>query len=75
MHQNTALNFMRVANHLSDKSTTVVDFSAKALYLLAAPSTPEPVREQVLQDAENGIIRTNAEAAVTGASLIGCIYI
>jgi hypothetical protein len=40
MHENTARNFMRVAE-MFGKSTTVVDLPPTVLYALAAPSTPE----------------------------------
>lgn len=63
MSQDSAQRFMNVAKTFGSEipHSAVFDFSAKALYLLSAPSTPELVREQVLHDAENGIIRTNAE--------------
>lgn len=40
----TANNMMRVATVYGDKSQTVWDLNATALYELAAPSTPESVR-------------------------------
>lgn len=46
MTDRTARNFMNVAEVYA-KSETVSDLSAKALYELAAPSTPQYVREQV----------------------------
>jgi hypothetical protein len=48
----TAQNFMQVAARF--KSATVADFSARALYLLAAPSTPDEARDQALARAEAG---------------------
>lgn len=54
MHENTALNFMRVAKTFGSKSTTIVDLPPTVLYALAAPSTPEPVREEVIQKAAKG---------------------
>jgi hypothetical protein len=59
-HENTARNFMRVASAF--KSTNFVDLQidASALYLLAAPSTPEPVRQEALKRAEGGERITHA---------------
>jgi hypothetical protein len=50
----TALNFMRV--YEMDKSRTVrdLDLPMRALYRLAAPSTPEPVRQEILAEAQDG---------------------
>jgi phage N-6-adenine-methyltransferase len=51
--ERTAQNFMNVAEVF--KSATVADLiPPKALYLLAASSTPEAVREEALQRAELG---------------------
>ncbi|WP_167315907.1 DUF3102 domain-containing protein [Brucella microti] len=47
MTDRTALNFIRVAEHYNGKSETISDLNATALYELAAPSTPQSVREQV----------------------------
>jgi hypothetical protein len=51
------------------KSATVADLEPvdlKALYVLAAPSTPEPVREAVIERAREGerITHTDAKAVV-----------
>lgn len=43
-----ARNFMNVAIRFSDKTETVSDFPATVLYLLAAPSTPDEIVEQVI---------------------------
>jgi hypothetical protein len=53
--ESTALNFMRL-HELSLKSVNVADLGlpASALYLLAAPSTPEAVRDDVLARAGAG---------------------
>ncbi len=48
MSDRTARNFMHVAERCGGKSETVSDLSAKALYALASPSTPEAVREEVM---------------------------
>jgi hypothetical protein len=47
MSQRTAYSFMAVAENLGDKLATVANLGPKALYELAAPSTPQAVREQV----------------------------
>jgi hypothetical protein len=51
----TALNYMRV-HAWALKSSTVedLDLPMRSLYLLAAPSTSEEVRDQVVARAENG---------------------
>lgn len=64
----TAHNLMNVAE--SFKSTTVVDLpiTQKALYVLAAPSTPESARVEAVQRAEAGeaISYSEARAIVAG---------
>lgn len=54
MSQDTAGRFMNVAGRLGDKFRSVRNMPATALYALAAPSTPEPVREAVLERAASG---------------------
>src|SRR5262245_30919872 len=51
----TALNFIRVYE-MAAKSETVSDLKLpmRALYLLAAPSTPEPARAEVIERTEAG---------------------
>jgi hypothetical protein len=53
--EQTARNYMRVYE-LAQKSTTVVDLNLplRALYVLAAPSTPESVREEIIGRAASG---------------------
>jgi hypothetical protein len=52
--EQTARNYMRV--YEMDKSTTIVDLDLplRALYVLAAPSTPESVREGIIERAASG---------------------
>lgn len=52
MSERTARNFMGVAEKF--KSATVTDFSPSVLYALAAPSTPDEVREEVTRRAGAG---------------------
>jgi hypothetical protein len=50
----TAARFMQVANRYGDKLSTIENISPTALYGLAAPLTPEPVRQIVEQKSEAG---------------------
>ncbi len=61
MTDQTARNFMRVAERFSGKSKMILDLPPTALYELAAPSTPEPVRAQVEARVEAGEDVTAAE--------------
>lgn len=54
MSQSSANKMMAVARELGDKFVTVTNLGTKALYALAAPSTPEPVRTEVLERAAAG---------------------
>jgi hypothetical protein len=52
MSQRTAQNLMNVARTFAGKSETVSLLSDSALYLLAAPSTPEPARAEVIEETQ-----------------------
>ncbi len=52
LSQRTAQNMMNVAARFGGKNETVSFLSDTALYLLAAPSTPETARAQVLAEAQ-----------------------
>lgn len=54
MAERTARNFMSVSERYGSKSAMVADLPVSALYELAAPSTPEPVREEVERRAADG---------------------
>ncbi|MBS7546273.1 DUF3102 domain-containing protein [Ancylobacter oerskovii] len=54
MSQASANRFMQVAERFGSNSSRVINLLPSALYALAAPSTPEPVREAVLERAEAG---------------------
>lgn len=54
MSASTATKFMQVAEMLGGKNVTVTDLTTRALYELAAPSTPEPIRQEVIARAEAG---------------------
>jgi hypothetical protein len=62
----TALNFMRV-HELAMKSETVsdLDIPVRGLYLLAAPSTPDEARAEVIARAESGEALSVADVART----------
>ena len=47
MSQSTARKIMAVANAYEGKTVMITDLPIAALYELAAPSTPQSVREQV----------------------------
>lgn len=51
MSQKTAENLMNVAREFGDKIETVSIFTNSAMYMLAAPSTPEPARQQAIAEA------------------------
>ena len=52
---------MRVHQLALSKSGNLPDLPVSSLYLLAAPSTPEPVRDEVLDLAANGDVLTHAK--------------
>lgn len=54
LSEHTARNFMRVSERFEEKSITVMDFSVSALYLLAAPSTPQEAIDEAMQRADSG---------------------
>ena len=58
MTDRTGRNFMRVAERFSGKSETVSDLTAKVLYALAAPSTPDEVITEAVERADSGEILT-----------------
>ena len=53
MSQRTAYNFMQVAEKFG-KFAIIANFSPTVLYALAAPSTPESVREEAISRVEQG---------------------
>ncbi len=52
--ERAAQNFMRVAERFKTANFADMNIAPSALYLLAAPSTPEPVRQEVIQRAQSG---------------------
>ncbi len=57
-----ATKFIQVAEQFSCVNFTQVEIAASALYLLAAPSTPEEARQEALERASQGEIITHALA-------------
>ncbi|GAB4540934.1 MAG: hypothetical protein Tsb0014_32480 [Pleurocapsa sp.] len=60
--ERSARNFMRVAEAFKTANFADLDFAASALYLLAAPSVPEQVRQTALEMAGNGETITYSKA-------------
>ena len=60
--ERSARNFMRAAEAFETTNFADLDFAASALYLLAAPSVPEVVREAALSMARNGETITYSKA-------------
>lgn len=68
----TAQRFMQVADKFG-KNRQIVGFAPSALYLLAAPSTPDEVREEAMRRAESGEAITHrlAQTLVEQAKPLG----
>lgn len=54
MTPRSAQNYMQAASTLGDKSETVSHLPPTTLYKLAAPSTPSPIREEIVRRLEAG---------------------
>lgn len=54
MGQRTAYNFMAVADQFGDKLAKFANLKPSAIFELAAPSTPEPIRQEVIARSEAG---------------------
>ena len=54
MGESMAYNFMQVADKFGSKVPIIGNLAPTALYALASPSTPEPVREAAIAKAEAG---------------------
>jgi hypothetical protein len=54
MSHRSANNYMRAAKEFSDKFAAAANLPLEGLILLAAPSTPEAVRDDVLKQSESG---------------------
>lgn len=60
--ERTARNFMTVADKFKSENFADLDFAPSALYLLAAPSTPEEALQSALELAEKGETISHAKA-------------
>lgn len=58
----TASRFMRVYQAVKLRNLRNLNLDVSALYLIAAPSTPEPVKREVVERAERGEPMTRAKA-------------
>jgi protein gp37 len=58
----TATNFMRVFENVKFANVTNLEIDVSALYFIAAPKTPEPVRQEIIKRAEAGEPMTKAKA-------------
>jgi mannose/cellobiose epimerase-like protein (N-acyl-D-glucosamine 2-epimerase family) len=70
MSDQTARRFTHVAGTVGGKSNIVLDLPPSVLYALAAPSTEEPVREEVIRRAEAGEKVTTADVDLSDISLL-----
>src|SRR5262249_52299428 len=52
--ETTAQRFMRVHKLAQSKSGKLADLPVSAIYLLAAPSTPEPAKTEIIERAKAG---------------------
>ena len=59
--ESAAVKMMQVANRFKNVNVTDLEIDQSALYVLAAPSTPEPAREKAIQAAQSGVV-SNAKA-------------
>jgi hypothetical protein len=57
----TALNFMRVAELSKSETVSNLNLPVKALYLLAAPSTPTEARDEIIERVQGGSTITVAD--------------
>lgn len=70
MSADSAGRFINVATRLGTEFRTVRNLAPTALYALAAPSTPEPVRTEVLERAAAGETVTAKQIAELKAKLL-----
>jgi chromosome segregation ATPase len=61
LSEGTAYNMMQAAENLGDRFVTITNIGPSALYALAAPSTPEEVRQEIESRAAAGEKITVAE--------------
>jgi hypothetical protein len=69
MTDRTALNYMYLADWAADKPEIISDLPPTAIYLLAAPSTPAPAKEEIVSRVKSGeIVRIDDVKKVVGAA-------
>jgi hypothetical protein len=61
-HRDTANNFMQVYECFKCRDFRQMEIDVSALYLIAKPSMPEPVRAEMMRRAENGEVVTHQGA-------------
>ena len=67
--ERTARRFMNVAKHFKSDTVSDLKVSAKALYLLASPSTPDEVREKIIsQGSEEEVSAPDVKQAIEEAT-------
>jgi hypothetical protein len=69
MSDRTALNYMHLAEWAEDKPEIISGLQPTAIYLLAAPSTPDPAKEEIVSRIQSGeIVRADDVKRVVGAA-------
>lgn len=69
MTDRTALNYMHLAEWTEDKPEIISGLQPTAIYLLAAPSTPDPAKEEIVSRIQSGeIVRADDVKRVVGAA-------
>jgi hypothetical protein len=66
----TALRFMQVADFAENRNLRDLEIPVSGLYLLAAPSTPEAARDEVIERSEGGERLTSAQIKETIAKAV-----
>jgi Protein of unknown function (DUF3102) len=66
----TALRFMQVADFAENRNLRDLEIPVSGLYLLAAPSTPEAARDEVIERSEAGERLTSAQVKETIAKAV-----
>lgn len=52
--ERTARNYVMAAEHFGGKTAKIADLDLGAVYVLSSKSTPEPIRQEVIQRMESG---------------------
>ncbi|MCJ2113293.1 hypothetical protein MKK64_19130 [Methylobacterium sp. E-025] len=70
MGQATAYRFIQAAENMGDRLITEISLPATVLYALASPSTPDSIRDEVMQSVEAGETVPCAGCAWMGTSAV-----